>query len=305
MLPPISGTTQQFLAGLDRIQLEMNAVQGELSSGIRVGRPSDDPAAVASILGVQTELAVATQSQTNLDQVKTELQTSDSALQSAVQAIDQALAIAAQGATSTSSTARTTLIDQVQAIQEQLVSITQTKVSGRYIFSGDLDQQPLYALDSTQPNGISHLAVTTSTRVITDGAGRSIWVPKTAQEIFDARNPDSTPASGNVFDAVNQLLSALKSGDTTGAATAADALNAANDHLNQELGLYGIAENSIAEASAAVATDMTSTKQNLSTLRDADIAGDAIRLSQLNLQQQAALSARSSMSKLNLFDFLT
>jgi flagellin-like hook-associated protein FlgL len=83
-----------------------------------------------------------------------------------------------------------------------------------------------------------------------------------------------------------------------------DSLKAADDHLNQQLGLIGIAETRVADSTTAAAQSVTTEQQNLSGLRDADTAGDAIQLTQLNTQQQAALSARAKMSQYNLFDFL-
>jgi flagellin-like hook-associated protein FlgL len=83
-----------------------------------------------------------------------------------------------------------------------------------------------------------------------------------------------------------------------------DSLKAADDYLNQQLGLIGIAETRVTDATTAAAKSVTTEQQELSSLRDADTAGDAVELTQLNTQQQAALSARAKMSQYNLFDFL-
>jgi flagellar hook-associated protein 3 FlgL len=283
----------------------MNTVQRQVSSGLRVGQASDDPSAVSPILETQSEIAQNTQAQTNLNQVKTELLTGDASLQQAVTLVEQATTLAAQAASGTSTdTQNAALAAQVQGIQQQLVNLSNTSVGGRYIFSGDSDQQAAYAVDPTQPNGVQPLVPATSTMVITDANGNTLWQPITAQQIFDARNADDTSAAGNVFAAVNSLLTALQNNDSSAAATSVDSLKTADDYLNQQLGLIGIAENRVADATTAASDSLTTEKQNLSTLRDADTASDAIELSQLNTQQQAALSARAAMSQHDLFDYL-
>src|ERR1035437_1983461 len=196
MLPPINGPSEQFLTALDRIQTAMNTVQRQVSSGLRVGQASDDPSAVSSILRTQSDIASNNEAQTNLNQVKTELLTGDSALQQAVKLMDQAVTLASQAG----SAQNANLAAQVQGIQQQLVNISASSVNGGYIFSGDLDQQPSYALDSTQSNGVRQLSNATSTQVITDANGNPLWTPMTAQDIFDSQS------GGNVFAAVNSLL---------------------------------------------------------------------------------------------------
>jgi flagellar hook-associated protein 3 FlgL len=299
MLPAVNGPSEQFLTDLDRIQSAMNTVQRQLSSGLRVGLPSDDPSAVPSILKTQSEIARNNQAQTNLNQVKTELQNGDSSLQQAVALVEKAITLASQaGSTVNSNTQIADLSVQVQGIQEQLVNLSNTSVNGRYIFSGDFGQQPSYALDPTQPNGVQQLVAAQSTQVVTDANGNPLWTPVTAQDIFDSKS------GGSVFAAVNSLLTALQNNDSSAALGTMDSLKAADDHLNQQLGLIGIAENRVTDATTAAAQSVTTEQQNLSGLRDADTAGDAVQLTQLNTQQQAALSARAKMSQYNLFDFL-
>ncbi|MBZ5575430.1 MAG: hypothetical protein LAP40_02590 [Acidobacteriia bacterium] len=305
MLPSVPGPTQQYLADLQRMNQQLTDVSQQLSSGFRVNSVADDPFAVAGIMQAQSRIGQLTQSQTNLNNLKAELETGDSALQQSMQNVESALSIASQ-ATSLSVTpaARTALATQVQGILENLVKLSSTTSNGRYIFSGDLDQQGLYTLDATQPTGARQLATATSTRVVTDANGAQIWLGKTASEIFDARNPDSSAAPDNVFGAVNSLLIALNAGDTAGVTASITSLKAADDHLNQELGYYGIGQARVTDSLDSASKSLITVQETLSGLRDTNMANAAVELNQLSVQQQAALSARSKINGMNLFDFM-
>ena len=197
MFPSISGNTQKYLADLDRNQVQLQQVQAQVSSGLRVQKPSDDPGTVAEIFQVQAAIGRNQQIQSNLSGVKAEVDTADAALQTAVRAVENAIALASEGSSSSSSAeTRATLAEQIRALQETLIGISRTTVNGRYIFSGDLDNQPSYELDTAQPKGVNQLATPTSTRVIQSVDGTSFAVARTAQEIFDPTNPDGSAGCG-------------------------------------------------------------------------------------------------------------
>lgn len=305
MLPSLSGTTQQYLADLQRMNSQLTDLTRQLSTGLRVNSVSDDPFAVPGILSTESQISQIQQSQTNLSNLKVELQTGDSALTQAIQNVQSASSIASQ-ATGMSVTpeARAALVTQVQGILQNLVKLSGTTAAGRFIFSGDLDQQALYTLDATQPTGVRQLATANSTRVVTDANGSQIWLSKTATEIFDHRNPDNSVATDNVFAAVNGLLTALQNNDNTALMTSIANLKAADEHLNQEQGYYGIGESRVNDSLNMATTSLLSLQQNLSNLRDANVAQDAVELNQITVQQQAALSARAKIGGTNLFDFL-
>ena len=306
MFPNISGTTQQYLADLEKNQTQLQQLQAQISSGIAVQQPSDSPTAISAILQTQTAISNNQQIQTNLGSVTAEANTADSALQTAVQALESAISVAAQGAGFTvSAETRTTLAQQIAGIQQTLVGIAQTTVNGRYIFSGDQDNQAPYELDSTQSEGVQQLVTSSATRVIQSVDGTSFAVAKTAQQIFDARNPDSTPAAGNVFAAVQSLLTALTNNDTAGIAAASDSLKSADTYLNDQLAFYGEVENRVQAATSLAQKFQTQQQTELSQLQDTDIPTAATQLTELQNQQQAALEVEANVAQMkNLFSFL-
>ena len=306
MISKLSGSIQQFLADLDRTQAQLLQAQAEVSSGLRVQQPSDDPAAIAEILQIQGDIAQNQQVQSNLGTAKTEVDTADTALQSAVQLVENALSLAVQGGNSaTTATQRTDLASKTSDFLGALVGISTTTVNGRYIFSGDQDDGPAYQLDASQPNGVKQLLSGPSTRVIVGVDGTAITVSKTAQEIFDAHDANGAAAAGNVFAAISALQKALASNDQAGILQAADSLRSADSYLNSQLAFYGSTQNRIENATGLAQKFQLQEQAGLSRVRDADVPALALQISQDQVQQQASLAVQAKVTQSrNLFDYL-
>src|SRR5689334_20775505 len=125
MLPFLSGPNQQFLSDLERIGSQMNDVSQQLSSGLRVNSVADDPAVVEGIMLNQSRISQLTQTRTNLNNLKPELETGDAVLQQAMQQVESAISIASESSSplGTASTMQQLTI-QVQGILSNLVNLS-------------------------------------------------------------------------------------------------------------------------------------------------------------------------------------
>jgi flagellar hook-associated protein 3 FlgL len=308
MLAGLDGFSNGFLADLSNIENRMSSENKQITSGIRVNQASDDPTAIASILDFQRTIDQISQVQTNLNTANTEALAADGALQSASTALDQLVSIASQGASSTvTATSRAVLGQQVQQIAQQMVSIANTTVQGRYIFGGDDATTPPYSFDWSQPDGVvpsasaGNLASTTTLRNATGG---TINPHMTAQAIFDIRDGSGNPTTGNVFQAIYALGQALQTNDQAGVQAAIPILQAAVAQVGQATTFYGHVENWIQNAQQDGTEISNNLQQALGTTRDADIAAAA---SQLTLDQtalNAALAAHGSFNTRSLFSYL-
>jgi flagellar hook-associated protein 3 FlgL len=293
-----------FLANLASLQRRLTRVSTQVSSGVRVSRPSDAPEDVVDIVRLRSEIAQAKQTTKNLNQVKTQAEAADNALQSAIQLVEKAITDASQAAGTTGEPRRPTLATAVEAIQQQLVDISRTSDQGQYIFSGDHDETPVYQYDSTATNGVVQLQNPTATRLAMGPGGGTFAVSKTAQEIFDARNADGAEATGNMFAAVNDLRVALEKNDSAGIDSALTKLRQADAHLNQQAAFYGTVEDRITTQLSLADKYNTRWTTELGEKRDTDTVSAAVELTQLETQQSAAYSAQSNVSHTSLFDYL-
>jgi flagellar hook-associated protein 3 FlgL len=300
MISSLDSDSLRFLNGLNQIQQRSERAQRELTSGLKLNTVSDAPDQIASLWQTRWQLDNTTQVDANLGRVKTEVDSAETALESAVTVVERAQTLASQGATGTASAQdRIDLAGEIGAVLQHLVGIANTSVDGRYIFSGNNDQQPAYTIDLTQTNLVSAYQGTAATRQVQNGEGALITVGKTAQEIFDSPNPQQ-----NVFTVIANLRTALLNNDQTGITSAVVDLQTSGAYLNTQLAAYGNLQNQVTSGLDSSKTRETQLQTAISGIEDADLAKSITELNQAQLQQQAALQSRGKIPRTTLFDFL-
>lgn len=300
MISRLDSSSEQFLNALGGTQRKLNQAQLELTSGKRLNTISDDPDQISSLLQSRAELGNSVQTKSDLGRVKTEVDTAESVMATAVTLVEHARVLAAQGATGTSSAAtRKNLADQLGDVMKQLVSVANTTVEGRSIFSGDSDQVAAYNIDLTQPVPTGTFLGTAATREIRHPNGTQFAVSKTAQEIFDSPNPNE-----NIFASINAIRVALQSNDQAAIDAALPNLDTAGVFLNQQHAFYGSVQSQVNDGITYADKDQIRLAAKISSIEDADATQAALELNRAILQQNAALQSRGKMPRTSLFDFL-
>ena len=305
MLSSLDASAQIFLVGVSQIQQRISTANQQLTSGLKVSVASDAPDQIDNLLQLRADQAQTSQMGSNLGLEQTNAQAADGAIGSAIQLMDNAAQLAAEGANTTeTATSLQALAQQVASVQTEMVSLSQTQVQGRYIFSGDLDQSPSYQLDLTATDGVDQLSNAASTRQIQNPEGGTFSAAMTAQQIFASQNPDGTDAGGNVFAALNNLRTALLNNDQAGITAAQSQIQQASTQLNTAQSFYGNVENRITNATTYATGYGTQLTAEIGGIQDADATSAAIELTQSNTQLQAAFEAQGKMPTSSLFDFL-
>jgi len=224
--------------------------------------------------------------------------------------MDSAVSLATQGASATlDASSRATIAQQVQSIEQQMVSNSQTTVQGRFIFSGDDDGSPEYQWDATATNpAVAQFPAGTTpqaTHVLEDPAGGTFPTSLTAQQIFDDQDSSTgQPATDNVFNALNTLYQALMNNDTTGITNSITLVQAASTHLNTMDAFYGNVQDQIQNANTFATNYNVQLQTQIGDIEDADIPTAATELTQANTQLQAAMQMEGQMPHTSLFNYL-
>ena len=306
MISGLNPGNQQFLASLNILQNNLNQADEQLSSGLSVNQASDAPQSIEDIFETRAELGQATETAQNLGTIQGQVQTASSAVQSAIQLLNQAVSLGTEGSsTSTTLATQQNLATQVQSLEAQLVSISNTEVGGVYVFSGDTSGSPPYQVDTSSPTGVSQLITPQqSTLQIAGPTGVTFQVSMTAQDLFDQQDSNGNPTANNAFAALNGLVQALQSANTTNIIQAVGSLQTASSYVNNQTGFYGAAENNVASALDLAQKFQTQDQTELSSLEDANTATLAVEVTQDSTDMDAAMSAQAHKPTTTLFDYL-
>jgi flagellar hook-associated protein 3 FlgL len=320
MIRTFTATTEMFLSDLKASEARSSKDIEQISSGYRVTSASDSPQDVVTILQVQNAMAQTTQVTNNLSRLQNEVNTGESVLEVGVSLLQQANVLGAQalGVGQTPETLQAIAI-QLRDLQQQTVGLSQTVVSGRYIFSGDNDHAAQYTLDppidpvSGLPNppvdpatGVAKMFSTSETRRVADVSGATFTAAATAQDIFDQRDASDVPTANNVFAALQQLYNSLVANptDTSAINQAVGNVKSASVWLNNNLAFYGTVQSRIASSMSIANRYQTQWTQQISAIRDSDTAAVASDLAASRTQQSAALAAQSNFQPHSLFDYM-
>ena len=297
-----------FLDGLASLQRQELQTQMQLSSGYQISTAADSPGETPELIQLGSSLAAVQAYQHNLTNVQTEANTADQSLQQSITLIQRAVTLGTQGASSTA-TANTDqmLAADVQGIQQEIVTIANTQVAGRYIFGGDQEQSAPYQYNAAAADGtgVNSLTAQTSSRTVVNTQGQTVYQPLTAQQIFDPVDNNGNPTANNTFLALQSLAADLQAGNQANIANDVAALQQASGYVGQQQAYYGEAEDRLTAEQTSAANAVTNLQTQIAGIRDTNVAQAATALTQETTDQQAAMGAEAEVvQQKTLFDFI-
>jgi flagellar hook-associated protein 3 FlgL len=286
--------TPDILNDLWQTQAQEQTAIEQLATGKRVNMPSDDPAAAAADVENQALQSQNDQYIQNTSNLEGSLQTADSTLSSIVTALNQAISLGVQGASGgVTSGNQQALAQQVQSIQSQIVQLANTSYQGSYLFGGTATQSAPFALSTagvvySGNSGVNNVEI---------AQGSSIQVNLPGSQLFQG-------ASGSVMGSLQQLVTALQSGNSTNIGTATTQVGTALTYLSQQRAFYGTAVSQLNTNQSFLQQEQVSLQTQETTLIGADMATAATDLSQAQTQQSATLAALAQIIPQSLLNYL-
>ncbi|HTX56526.1 MAG TPA: flagellin hook IN motif-containing protein [Candidatus Acidoferrales bacterium] len=199
---------------IDNLESQYQLEGQELSTGISLNEPSDDPTIIAQDLSVRNDSAVTTQVGQNLTGLNNLLSTTDSTLSSLTSILQSARNLAIEGASDAITPAqRSEIGDQVNQLLEEAIGLANTQYDGKFIFSG-----------TKAPAGTSLVTAVgnppTSVQVANNIVQQSEELPNgqlvpTNVTLQQAFNLDASNGSPSIFDMLIRLRDTLEDGETT------------------------------------------------------------------------------------------
>jgi flagellar hook-associated protein 3 FlgL len=284
-----------LLAALEQLQTKQSNATLELATGSSINKPSDDPAGAAQIVKINDLSSQVDSFQRSISSISGQFSTADSTLNSVVTALQRAISLGVEGANGALSDAdRQAIAVELTGIQSQLLSLANTSYQGHYIFAGTATTAQPFVVDPTQPSGIRYVG-NTGTNSVTIGSGYQLQVNLSGSQIFNG-------TGGDMFLAINDLITSLKS--NTGIGAAVTELGNAFSYVTGQRVFYGNALNQTQSQQTYLNTETLSLSQQLNTIGGANIAEVASQFVNDQAAQTATLEAIGKTSQSSLFDYL-
>jgi flagellar hook-associated protein 3 FlgL len=198
---------------MDQAQESVDNAAQELSTGRKVSLPSDDPAAEAAMIQENSASASVDQYKASSSSLEDVLNTANTTLDKVVTLLQKAVSLGVEGAGGTMNQSDlTSIADEVSDIKSQVLALANTSYAGKYLFSGTYTSGAPYVVDSSDSTQIDY-AGNSGQNKVQIGTGLSVASNLPGSSIF-------SQSGSNVFDALQSLVTALQSGNTTTISTA-------------------------------------------------------------------------------------
>ncbi len=292
---------------LQRRQAELTRAQEQLTSGKRVDRPSDDPAAAARAERALDAITRSTASQRALDASRNAMALGESALGDAQEMLQQAreLAISA-GNASYSDSERRSIAEAIRGLRNDLLAVAnRTDGAGRYLFGGQgSDSAPLVeTVGGVVFNGTpgeQRAAAGEAAPLSIDGSAAFLSAPDPA----DPTQPLS------VFGALDRLVDALLTPGQTSQQIASAVsqgigdIDAVTAPLSAWRARAGEALNRIDGIEARLGQAKLDAQRDRSNAEDLDLIEAISSFQNQQTGYDAALKVFSTVQRMSLFDYL-
>jgi flagellar hook-associated protein 3 FlgL len=286
--------TPDILAAIWQTQSQEQTALEQLSTGKRVNRPSDDPAASATQVQNQAQEDRIDQYLQSVGSLRAQFQTADATLSTMVTSLNRAVSLGVEaGNGSLSAQNKQGIAQEAQGVLDQLVQLANTSFHGSFIFAGTAStQQPF----TETPSGVSYNGNSGVNNVaIADGRTLQTSVP--GNQLFQG-------AGADVLNSVQQLVTALNGGNTAAIQTATASISAGLDYLNGQRVFYGNALDQLDDDEASLNSSKLNLKAQDAALIGADPTQAATNLSQAETARQAALAAAAKIMSNSLLNYL-
>ena len=272
---------------LNNITEELNKANEVVSTGKRINNLSDDPVGLNQVLNIKSTLSNFEQLGRNINMGKSWLATSESAMSNVQNLISDAKGLCVHMATATtSSAARASAAEIVQNTLEEIVSLANTELNGRYVFAGSktdttpFSQGGIYSGDSNP------------------------FTVKIARDATVEVGSDGHATFGTIFTTLSDLKNALEGNEVSGIQAAMSNLDTHFDHISNKISEIG-SKMVRMEIKENIFQDLKfSNTERLSKIEDADIAEAIINLKAKELAYQAALASSAKVMQLSLVDYM-
>ena len=292
----------QSMLDLQRIKQQYSQTVLQLTTGKAIINVGDDPTTSAQISNYQSAVDLNSQYISQADTATGQLQNSSTVLTSITNDINRLMELGNSG-TSGDASANATEVD---SIRTDLISLGNTQIQGRYLFSGTVASSTppfvdngVAAVPPVTYNGnnlTTQLNISSSATVTTNIPGDTL--------LFGGPAATSQGTATDLLAQAAALSANLTSQNTAGVQTALTNLKAISSRIGVLTTDLGGRENGVTTMQNGLSDFNANLKSQQSTIESVDYPTAITQLSQESLAQQASLNAMAKANQKSLFDYI-
>ena len=305
--------TDAMLSQFNALSSQQYTLQNQVSTGLSVQAPADNPTAMENTLADLANQSTQTQYTANISTLQTRATNVDSVLQSLQTISSRAGEIATSAGSATNSQSDlNNYADEVNTLINQVVNAANTKdpATGKYLFGCTASGSAPFTTTTDANGDVTAVAYngngTVNQAQIGAGLTASADIPGANTSGTGPRGLITDSASGADF--LNHLISLrddLTSGNTT-AITNTDSSNLQKDENNiaYQVANNGVMQNQLTTAAAFASSSSSNLSQMISNSSSANLVNTMVQLNQAQTSYQAALQSGAKIMQLSLLNYI-
>jgi flagellar hook-associated protein 3 FlgL len=307
--------TNTMLNEFSLLKSQQINLQNQVSTGLSVQAPSDNPDAMETTLDDLSSQATQQQYSSNITTAQSQADAIYSVLQQLQTITSQAGTYATEaGNTALNSTSDLTdYVSGVKSLITQALSLVNTKdpTTGEYLFGGtDSSQPPFTATTDANGNvtGVTYSGNSSVNQIeIAAGVTVAVGVPGANTSGSGAAGLVTNSQTGaDLFNHLIALQNDLTSGNTTAiSGTDTQNLQKDEDNVTYQIANNGNVQTQLKTAASFATSQSNSLTTSITNASGADLVTTMTELNQAQTAYQAALESSASIMQLSILNFLT
>jgi flagellar hook-associated protein 3 FlgL len=295
-------TTASVLSSINNVQDQLANTQEQLSTGLSINQPSDNPYGASLAVQLKNGIAGLTNYNSSITDGTAWASAADTSLQNVTSMLQRAQELTVQASNGTeSSTDLSATADEIDQLADAIKQEANTQYNGQYIFSGTATNTQPYS-DATGDTYQGNTAAVT--RQI--GPGSTLQVNA---DISSLLGSGSSANDGKLLDTLRTISADMRSGNSAGIADLSSNqitnLQTSLSSLTQLQANVGATENRLTLAGDRIQGLQTTDTTALSNDEDVNMAQAMTTFSNQQAAFTAALKAGANIVQSSLMDFLS
>jgi flagellar hook-associated protein 3 FlgL len=292
--------TNSILSELQQLEGQQSSLQTEVSSGLAVTQPSDNPAAFGQVVELEGQSNESAQFGKNAQQALNLANASYAGLDSLQQIYDRASQLGALGTGTLGSSATTAYGSELDQLIQQAVQVANSQLNNTYIYAGTAVNQPPF---STTLNGNGQIGSVSYTSAPGSDQQASIALSATSS-VSPSTSGTTNQGIATLINHMISLRDALNSDDSTGISTSSTDLASDEDVITSAVAENGAIQTRIQADQTQQQASANETSSLISGDTNADLSTTIVKLNQAQLAYQASLQTAASVMHISILNYI-